>query len=371
MTVMIPFGRTADGTLSKCTAKPENRGKGNCTHSTHFDLPADKADEILRKDEERKLERKYFKLVAITKRKEKKEAKEAEFKRREQEAFQEFNTPERLAAIEQLTEHYSSENFDYIDSFQKKFENFIKSDLSKSDEETELSIKEFLNGNSLAVKKIRAKFGDSYNASSITRLLTRPPNSMMRTQHKNNPKYSVSRIILSGIDNDMNKENYIKSVVFFGGKCCYCETPLKMDGSARDKATGEHLTPVSPEKSGSPKGSTRFGNMALCCPQCNHSRGNQNLESWIIRTTRIKKKRKPHTFAKIKAFRKFSGYQEFSQEFSQEVDKTIKFIEDTDEKLLKRKGIDYRYGEERKESLKALTKQATEKLREFPNKYES
>jgi len=35
----VSYGVSASGTLEKCRAKPENRGKGRCTHGDHMDIP--------------------------------------------------------------------------------------------------------------------------------------------------------------------------------------------------------------------------------------------------------------------------------------------------------------------------------------------
>lgn len=361
MTAMIMFGRTTDGTLSQCTAKPENRGKGNCPHSAHFELPADKAEQILQKDAERQLEKQYNKLVLLKKRDEKRERKE-KVKAAEMERFQKFiNT--KKTEIDDLTEHYSSEDLRYIDTFIDDLKN-LSTDNLKESALYEKIVEKHLMSSSYSARKVREKFGNDYSVSDISKLLVRTPSSMTKKLKSKNGNHSSSRIILSSIANNMNRENYIKSVIYFGGKCCYCGTTLKTeDGENCQKATGEHLTPLSPDNKDAVRSSTRFGNMALCCENCNRSRRNEDLEPWIVKTSRVKRNRKVHIISKIRAFREFAEYKEFNKEFSQEIDKSLEYLSREKETMS---------SEESSEGLfKKIMNDEIEKLRDFPNKYES
>lgn len=362
MTAMIMFGRTTDGTLSQCTAKPENRGKGNCPHSSHFKLPADKAEQILKKDAERQLEKQHNKLIILKKRDEKRARKEkireAELKR-----FEKFINSERTK-IEELTEQLSSENVEHIDNFVKDLEELSSNNTFKTEADIEKLVKEYLMSDNYSARKVLEEFGDAYTPSDISELLVRVPTSMTKKSKSKNGNNSSSRIILSGVENNMDRSTYIKSVVYFGGKCCYCGITLKTeDGENYRKATGEHLSPLSPDNKDSVRSSTRFGNMALCCDDCNHSKGNEDLEQWIVKSSRVKKARKIYVIAKIRAFRRFAGYKDFSKEFSQEIDKSLEHLHQESERM--------RSEGENPRKLKEMLNDELYKLRNFPNKYES
>lgn len=63
------------------------------------------------------------------------------------------------------------------------------------------------------------------------------------------------------------------------------------------------------------RGATRYGNMALACVACNHARGNQNLEEWVLVTGRIPdREEKARCLARIREFRAHAGYEEYTAE---------------------------------------------------------
>lgn len=49
----VQIGRNPDGTVSKCTAKPENVGKGRCGHVGHITMDAAKVDEYIKDENEK------------------------------------------------------------------------------------------------------------------------------------------------------------------------------------------------------------------------------------------------------------------------------------------------------------------------------
>lgn len=135
-------------------------------------------------------------------------------------------------------------------------------------------IEDYLRSNSPDAAKLRAFLGKDADLHEMANLITSNVHAMTaRVEYDG--KNSVRRCLLSRTSNDMNKKRYIASVLFFGGRCCYCGRPLNKGVKGVRKndltATGEHIDPMN----GNPPGETKYGNMALCCNKCNGDKGEQ------------------------------------------------------------------------------------------------
>lgn len=174
-------------------------------------------------------------------------------------------------------------------------------------------ILEFLKSDDPDAIKCREFLGDDVSMNTFSAIIVSSVGSMMRKQKLRQQKNSnMRRLLLTRLHNDMTKQRYIASVLFFGGRCCYCNSPMSKSEGNPKQATGEHLTPIAPSNDNDPVGVTRFGNMALACKECNGDRGNTNLEEWVNKTNKISDDNKEACLARIKAFRKYALYEEYS-----------------------------------------------------------
>lgn len=173
---------------------------------------------------------------------------------------------------------------------------------------------------------MREFLGKDVNLRDLSEILVLQVGSMTATSKWSHGKSSVRRAILTALNNDMTKERYVASVLFFGGRCCYCNNVLRKGPPPEKQASGEHITPISPSKKGESVGSTRYGNMALACVACNKERANKDLLKFIQETKRIKKDEKINVLARIQNFRNFALYEDYSDSYCKKIEKTIQEV---------------------------------------------
>lgn len=167
---------------------------------------------------------------------------------------------------------------------------------------------------------LRKYMGENIDVNDIAIMLTYHVSTMTKSAPISQ---SVTRCILSRTGNDMNKKRYISSVLFFGGRCCYCGRILhkstgvgKIDDSA---ATAEHIDPMD----GNPHGETKYGNVALCCNSCNNSKGNLSLDEWRDSNTAMNQHQKDMMTSRIRDFHQYTMYEPMSMEKSRKIDRII------------------------------------------------
>lgn len=318
------FGVGQDGTLTACRAKPENRGKGNCKHSEHIELTLeDLRGGFLQKHNEEALRDLYAQAgVAVTGEKLSKKALiEAVTPKPKGDYRLETLRKASEAVAEQITDH----DFQVIQNFYRRYERVMSAKelakLAPDDEEAPTRrLQEYLESDEPVVKDLRKYLGDATSLKDLSDLLYLEVGAMTNAyEWSPGSRSSVPRAYLSTLKNDMNKGNYVASVLYFKGKCCYCDRPLSRDGVRSGQPSGEHITPVKPEDDNAVVGGTRFGNMALACTKCNGDRGNKDLVSWVNSYRGIPKEDKPTVLGRIKAFRAFAEYEDYSQEKSDKI----------------------------------------------------
>jgi hypothetical protein len=191
-------------------------------------------------------------------------------------------------------------------------------------------IKEYLESDDENAAKFRAYCGADVSMDDISTLMTNNVGAMTRrytyseSGHRGTDP-SLKRCMLSNTSNDMNKRKYIASIMFFGGRCCYCGMPLhKGIGRSNDPqaATGEHLDPIG----GNPPGETKFGNMALCCRHCNEDKADKPLVDWIQNTKMLTTAQKLSAVSGIKSFRDLSFYEGMSAVKARAVNEALERI---------------------------------------------
>lgn len=327
---MATFGVSEDGTLSPCRAKPENRGRGKCFHADHRDLTdKESSPERVQAFNESVLAKSYSTFpttVAVVNEKTGISLSSSEFN----------------AATEEISDAFPQDSWNLLRSFTQEFSSILENEekLNRSKDEAKLSIEAYLNSDTPMADKIRQYLGPEMNPKTFAALIVnevRAMSSHIALRNKSGSD-SMTRIVLSSVANDMTKKRYLASVLFFAGRCCYCSKTLSKE-EGPTQATGEHLTPLTPEKPGAPIGVTRYGNMALACRRCNDDRGNKDLEEWVTGTKTIPQEMKTATLAKIKAFRDFTLYEEYSEEQSQKLISRVQELRDYRSSLPRDRGV--------------------------------
>ena len=166
----------------------------------------------------------------------------------------------------------------------------------------------YMRSDDKAMRAIRAYIGDEA-VVDVARLILSCPKSMNGRAIIG--KAPLARCLLSRTHNDMDRKHVIATVLFFGGRCCYCGRRIhKATGPAQNAltATADHLDPISPNRAdrehGQPYGETRFGNVALCCHECNKRKANMTMTSWL----KANGSRRNSIAAKIREFRNYAMY---------------------------------------------------------------
>lgn len=305
------FGRNTDGTISVCTAKPENKGKGRCFHTDHVVSEID--DSQVQAYNERILSENLGNIPTV--RKSASQTKTFYDDRYTSPSGEGSLSREELSeASSRISEQFSNEDYAFIKEFYQKYgERLSNARIVQAYENSSENIYAFLTSDDPVAVKTRSFIGPDVDMKVFSRIIVSNVGAMTAEERwKNDGRYvSVDRIILTSVLNDMNKERYIASVLFFGGRCCYCQTPFTMPGSGGKRVpSGEHLTPISPETPPPYCAATKFGNVALACVGCNSSRGNKDLKEWVSETRRIPEEKKQDVLDRIAAFRRFALYKE-------------------------------------------------------------
>lgn len=342
------LGREPDGTLSPCRAKPENRGKGACPHGEHIEMGDIEGittmDDVIAYNES-VLDKTYGCSVLS----------------RTSENFGYDDIPENitvtsisstangkslsreqlLTGAQQLAENFDPADWSFIKDFCEKYHERMSNNFyhEKFDNAAE-NLSDYLRSDDDTAVMVRDYLGDGVDIDEFSNVLTYQVGAMTSAQRfrKSGKGNSLSRIVMTNLNNDMTKERYMASVMFFGGRCCYCNTPLRKSPPPQQQASGEHITPITPENPNDVRGGTRYGNMALACMRCNNSRKNQDLHTWVKETQCIPEKQKMASLARIASFRKFALYSEYTPEQNKKINETIDSLSEYDKSCRKPDG---------------------------------
>lgn len=332
--IVKSFGVKENGSLGVCVALPENRGKGNCNHTEHYDLTAeDLSSGFVNKFNEKAVADRIAANGGIDPFKPlKKSSDKAAQKRRSAERLNELREgADKLAAL------IPQEDFDTVKAFYRDFARVMSEEEKQEflQGNPKHAIVRYLESDEPQAIKLREYLGPGTDYVALSDLLMDEVGAMT-TSHRwsTSGRLSIARAILSTLHNDMNRENYVTSILFFKGRCCYCQKPLnRKAGGQAALPTGEHITPISPSRPDRPVGGTRFGNMALACGKCNKSRANNDLHYWLKdMDSPLKMDQRIPALARIQAFRNFAGYKEYTMEESTLIrDSVAKLQEKVDE----------------------------------------
>jgi hypothetical protein len=322
------FGVGQYGILSFCKAKPENRGTGNCPHGEHIELDDEQlASGYVRKHNEAavlaNLDKDDVDMAMLAKKK--KPAKQIHF----------THSPEELeSASDEVAQEFLSRDFDALARFSKSYETVLAHQVADEAMSASERLASFLQSENELAVELRTYLGEDADLQSISTMLVDEVGAMTTSfSWHANRKVSLARAVLSRLHNDMDKQNYVSTVLFFRGRCCYCDKPLSKEPKHQYQPSGEHLTPILPDDEKDVVGSTRYGNMALACTKCNKERGNRELSTWINSTNCIRKVNKADVLGRIKAFRKFADYRDYSLEESTRIRASIAKLQGELDKL--------------------------------------
>lgn len=322
------FGQREDGTLERCRAKPENRGKGRCPHGKHVSVPLSHIRSgIIERFNEEQLHKNFSSLLPSHTRESTSISSPYSGVRLTREEF--------IESAHALAETMSTQDYEFFAQFSRIYEERIHNrELAQRYTNTVANIESFLKGSSKTAQRIRSFLGKDINLHDFSEICVAEVSSMTsKAQWKPRGGNSVSRVVLTNVVNDMNKQRYLASVLYFGGRCCYCGVPLRKRPPRDKQASGEHLTPLNPTKPHAIHGATRFGNMALACQKCNNLRGNNDLVDFVMSSPTIHDSQRLECLARIESFRRFALYEEFTREENARITQTIVTINKSINKL--------------------------------------
>jgi len=330
MSVNMTFGVGKDGTLGPCKAKPENQGRGNCPHEKHIEMSKEHVDlGVVDRYNEEVLSKIHGSVVTDS---------TNDYPTKVTPNMIQTHPRARILTKKEIesgavnvAEKIKKRDWKIIKEFYSKYDRLMTDEerLKAFEGKPEESMEEYLKSDDPTATKLREFLGKGVNLKEFSEIIVQQGGAMTAVKFWDaRNRNSVKRCLLSAYNNDMTKERYIASVLFFGGRCCYCNKPLRKNPPPGRQASGEHITPINPENKDSSPGSTRYGNMALACKRCNTERSNQDLNEWITKTKLIKPENKEKALGRIQAFREFALYSEYSKEETTKINNAVKEISD-------------------------------------------
>ena len=323
----VVYGRKPDGTLSICRAKPEFRGKGTCKHGDHVELDKAEAQSYVREHNEKAIAE-QFENAALQNNQFPHNVSADEIQSYSKGAV--LSREELTQGANKIATSFRNEDWKMIQDFYSLYHRRLSdSALHKKFNDASANIADYLKSDDETAVKLREFFGRKVDLDELSSIIVYQVKAMTAAEKwRINKRASMVRIFFSSLNNDMTKERYIASVLFFGGRCCYCNNVLRKNPPPGNQASGEHITPLSPDDPNGVHGGTRYGNMALACVSCNADRKNTELVEWIQKTRRIPEKDKKFALGRIQAFREFALYKDYTQEESDRIAEKAKELQD-------------------------------------------
>ena len=325
------FGFKKDGTLIVCRARPENRGKGNCSHDEHVQVSKEQLSSGFVQVFNEEVLGEAFGTMKTSKT-DNNFPKVSENEIQASAGGKTLSKEELLLGAQKIANRFTEEDWSLMTEFYSTFSKSLQKSMYDSERRrfynnVSKKVAEYLVSDDPTAVSSRGFLGDEIDIGEFSKILTHQVRAMTAVEEwRSNRSSSLRRVVLTALDNDMTSERYVASVMFFGGRCCYCNCVLRKTPPPSRQASGEHITPVTPENNGI-HGGTRYGNMALACVRCNNSRGNEELVSWIQKTNCIPEKDKELALGRIQAFRRFALYHEYTEKENLQIVSTITKLE--------------------------------------------
>jgi len=131
------------------------------------------------------------------------------------------------------------------------------------------------------------------------------------SMNKASIRSGIARCIMTALNNGFTYEQFIRTVLWFNGRCAYCGH--KMTDSGDRRRTGDHIIPIAnPVELGI--GETIFGNVIICCHACNADKDHLELGEWLNR--RFEPTRAARIHDNIHAFMDYAGYKPMTPDCS-------------------------------------------------------
>lgn len=355
----VVYGRKPDGTLSICRATPEFRGRGTCKHGDHMELEKSESQSFV----------KEFNEKALAERLENRGLENSQFPQDVSADNIQSHSKGAVLSKEELTQgatkvaaSFRNQDWKMIQDFYSGYHRRLSdSKLHKKFEDASANIADYLKSNDETAVKLREFLGRKVDLDELSSIIVYQVKAMTAAEKWRIAKRaSMTRIFFSSLNNDMTKERYIASVLFFGGRCCYCNNVLRKNPPPGNQASGEHITPLSPDDPNGVHGGTRYGNMALACVSCNADRKNTELVEWVQKTRRIPVKDKKFALGRIQAFREFALYEDYTKEESDRISEKAKELQDF---VSSQRGEDGKYFEDAESKIQERIKIALYDLR--------
>lgn len=225
--------------------------------------------------------------------------------------FRKLTKKQFQGSVNAVGRQISQDDWEYLQKFSHTVSTMLKSNRRKN--EIAARLEKFLKSNDPEAVQFREYCGPDVDMHELSQIMVSNVSSMTddvtdfsfnRFGHRRN---TIKRGIMSAVHNDMrgDKEKYLTSIMFFGGRCCYCQVPLTKGSSQTTidtTATGEHIDAIN----GNPPGVTQYGNVVLCCRKCNNARGNDSFDEFAHKYLTPQQAEKSREM--IRAFRKYTGY---------------------------------------------------------------
>lgn len=324
----VVYGRKPDGTLSVCRATPEFRGKGTCKHGEHMEMEKSEGQAFVKEHNEKILAEILGGKRSLRNNQYPEQVSADHIQSHSKGAV--LSKEELTNGANKIAASFRNEDWKMIQDFYSLYHRRLSdAALHKKFEDASANIADYLKSDDDTAVKLREFLGRKVDLDELSSIIVYQVKAMTAAEKwRINKRASMTRIIFSSLNNDMTKERYVASVLFFGGRCCYCNAVLRKNPPPGQQASGEHITPLAPEKEGSVHGGTRYGNMALACVACNADRKNTDLVEWIQKTRCIPLKDKKFALGRIQAFREFALYEDYSQEESDRIAEKAKELQD-------------------------------------------
>lgn len=131
------------------------------------------------------------------------------------------------------------------------------------------------------------------------------------SMNKTSIRSGIARCIMTALNNGFTDEQFIRTVLWFNGRCAYCGHKMTDNGDRR--RTGDHIIPIAnPVELGI--GETIFGNVIICCYACNNDKDHLELGEWL--NGRFEPEHAARIHENIHAFMDDAGYKPMTPDCS-------------------------------------------------------
>lgn len=188
--------------------------------------------------------------------------------------------------------------------------------LYRSQHQPQKIIYDFLRSKNKHSRIATQNLDDSIDLETLSFMLIRSNRKFINrgVQSASTKKNKIAQTIMFYYRNNFFRKDYINTVFFFGGKCCYCQNPLNPIRNDAYGASIDHANPTINTHTSEISGGYRYGNLLICCRKCNSNKRSLTVEEWLnhLEPT-ISPKTCHDSLERIAAFQKAVNYQDFTK----------------------------------------------------------